>query len=804
MQEGNFFIIMKYYQIALPINVTKLYIYKSEEEIVPGCRVVVSFNNTFHTGIVWRETQEIVEKIKYKDILQIVDEKPKISSELLELALWMSKYYHSSLGQSLSAMLPSAFNIQLQRNVRLIDSSKVSIENETAQLLLKELNEEWFDISKLKEKLKINASEFNTVLEELENSGAVEINRVFDEKIKKKIANFIILLNVDPIPPLTPKQKEAYEYMKSLTTDFPLSKIASKYSYSIVKTLRNKKLLTIEPREVKKQYYTFPKKRVLKKIELTEEQQAAISSINRYIRSGKYHPFLLFGITGSGKTEVYIEIIKSALKKDKTALMLVPEIALTPQMVDRFFNAFGEEIAILHSHLNDRQRWEQWNKIKSGKSKIVIGARSAIFAPLENLGVIIVDEEHETTYKQENTPRYNGRDLSILRAKMNDAVVILGSATPSLESWNNADQDKFTLLELSHRPLSYELPTVDIIDMKKEKDPKLLLSAKLKAKIEEKLKLKQQIILLQNRRGHSSFVQCISCGKLFECSHCDISMKYHSVSQDLICHYCGHKAPMPRKCPECGSYMFSFGASGTQQIEKQLNILFPKARILRMDSDSAGRKDSYDSMFTRMREGSVDILLGTQMIAKGLDFENVTLVGVISADIGLNVPDFRAAERTFQLLTQVAGRSGRGEKSGEVIIQTYNPEHYSITTAMQQHFESFAYKELDMRRHLKYPPEYKLARLVFSHKNELYLKEQIAKNNKVIVKLKDLFTTDQLNILGPIDAPIARMQNNYRYHLILKADSVKVVSSAVSFLKDNLKMGSTIKQVIDIDPYSLM
>jgi len=261
---------------------------------------------------------------------------------------------------------------------------------------------------------------------------------------------------------------------------------------------------------------------------------------------------------------------------------------------------------------------------------------------------------------------------------------------------------------------------------------------------------------------------------------------------------------MPRKCPECGSYMFSFGASGTQQIEKQLNILFPNARILRMDSDSAGRKDSYDSMFTRMREGTVDILLGTQMIAKGLDFENVTLVGVISADIGLNVPDFRAAERTFQLLTQVAGRSGRGEKSGEVIIQTYNPEHYSITTAMKQHFESFAEKELNMRKHLKYPPEFRLARFLFSHKNELYLKEQIAKNNKVIVKLKDLFTADQLSILGPIDAPIARMQNSFRYHLILKADSVKVISSAVSFLKDNLKLGSTIKQVIDIDPYNLM
>jgi primosomal protein N' (replication factor Y) (superfamily II helicase) len=795
---------MKYYQIALPINVTKLYIYKTDDEISSGCRVLVSFNSSFHTGIVWQETPDIDEKIKYKAILEIIDDKPKISEELLKLALWISKYYHCSLGQSLSAMLPSAFNIQLQRKVKLADERTLDIDDKTTKKIIEAVNNEWQDIPKLKENLKIKPAEFNSVLEELENCGFIEIQRVFDEKIKKKIANFVILSQIENLPKLTPKQSEAYEHMKSISNDFPLAEIAAKYSYSVVKALRNKGLLTIEPREVKKQYFTFPDKRIQKMINLTEEQQNSISTITEYIETDKFHPFLLFGITGSGKTEVYIETIKSALKKSKTALMLVPEIALTPQMVDRFFNAFGEDIAILHSHLNDRQRWEQWNKIKSGKSKIVIGARSAIFAPLENLGVIIVDEEHETTYKQENTPRYNGRDLSILRAKMNDAVVILGSATPSLESWNNIRLNKSTLLKLSHRPLSYKLPSVKIVDMKKEKDHKLLLSENLKQKIEEKLERKEQVILLQNRRGHSSFVQCISCGKLFECPNCDISLKFHSNSQELICHYCGNKTQMPRKCPECGSYMFSFGASGTQQIEKQLNVLFPNARILRMDSDSAGKKDSYDSMFKRMREGSVDILLGTQMIAKGLDFENVTLVGVISADIGLNVPDFRAAERTFQLLTQVAGRSGRGEKSGEVIIQTFNPEHYSITTALKQDFEDFAKKEMDMRQHLKYPPDYKLARFVFSHKNEKYLKDQINKNVKIIDELNTLFNNKQLSILGPIETPIARMQNSYRYHLILKADSVKVISSVVGYLKSNLKIGSTIKQVIDIDPYSLM
>ena len=319
---------MKYYQIALPINITKLYIYKNEEEIIPGCRVLVSFNNTFHTGIIWQEIHEIEEKIKYKEILEVIDDKPKISAELLELALWIGKYYHCSLGQSLSAMLPSAFNIQLQRKVRLADNSELNLENEIAGNIVKELNEEWQDIPKLKEKLKIKPSVFNSALEELENSEIIEITRVFDEKIKKKIANFVKLIQMENIPKLTEKQNEAHGYMKSISSDFPLAKIAAKYSYSIVKALRNKGLLTIEPREVKKRYFTFPEKRVLKKIKLTMEQQNAINSICEYIKSDKFHPFLLFGITGSGKTEVYIETIKSALAMNKTALMLVPEIAL--------------------------------------------------------------------------------------------------------------------------------------------------------------------------------------------------------------------------------------------------------------------------------------------------------------------------------------------------------------------------------------------------------------------------------------------------------------------------------------------
>ncbi len=796
---------MNYYDIALPVRINKSFTYRTAENICRGCRVLVTLGSTYHTGIIFEQNEHIDTELKYKDILEVIDEKPKISENLLHLAKWISDYYQCSLGLTLSAMLPSAFNIQIQRQVRKISDEKIDENDETPETILQNINNtEWEDIPKLKKKIKLKTSLFNFWLEKLENSGIIEIKRTYDEKIKKKVANFVILNPLDKLPELTPKQAEVFKKLQEKGNDIALSEIVNDVSRSVLKAIQNKGLLRIEPREVQTRNTFLPSKRTPKKIKHTEEQKCVIDKIKTFITRKAFQTFLLFGITGSGKTEVYVQVIKQCRDAGKTALMLVPEISLTPQMVERFFNAFGEDIAILHSHLNDRERWEQWNKINTGESKIVIGARSAVFAPLDNIGIIIVDEEHETSYKQDKTPRYNGRDIAIVRAKMSNAVVILGSATPSLESWQNVQTGKYNLLKLTQRPLSYELPSVRIIDMRKEKDHKQLLSVVLKEKIEKKLKAKEQIILFQNRRGHSSFVQCISCGKLFQCPNCEISMNFHSRTQQLICHYCGHSIDMLRKCPDCGSYMFNFGAAGTQQIEKQLQIIYPTARILRMDSDSARKKESYESMFQRMRNGNVDILLGTQMIAKGLDFANVTLVGVISADIGLNIPDFRAAERTFQLLTQVAGRSGRGEKPGEVIIQTYNPDHFAITCATKQDFESFAKIELDLRKTLKYPPSFRIARFVFSHKDIKYLRTQVFKNNNVIEKLKKMFDPKTLKVLGIVQTPLVKLQNNYRFHLIIKADSIQVLFSAVNYLQENLKFGSTIKQVIDIDPYGLL
>ncbi|MDN5353683.1 MAG: hypothetical protein PWQ09_439 [Candidatus Cloacimonadota bacterium] len=790
-----------FYEVALPIRVAKNFTYKHHSKLKPGCRVVVPFNHTHHTGIVWEETEPPHSDYKIKSVWEVVDQVPALSSDILQLAGWISQYYAVSHGQALAAMLPAAFNIQVQQKVKLTAKSHNKIPPKAEALIAQLKVTEWTEIEQLKENSK--QQNFQFWIEQLEADGIIEIKRSFDSKIKKKVANFVILSEVEAIPILTKKQSEAYNFMKNLGNDFALAKIAKKFSYSIVKALRNKGLLSIEPREVETGFDFKKQPPKPKKIKLTAEQNSAIEAILQAMKQKIFRTFLLYGITGSGKTEVYIQVIKQALQQGKSALMLVPEISLTPQMVERFFAAFGQEIAILHSHLNDRQRWQEWKKISSGKCQIVIGARSAIFAPLQNIGVIIVDEEHEGSYKQDQTPRYNGRDIAIVRAKQNNAVVILGSATPSLESWQNTLNAKYTLLTLEKRPLAYQLPSVDIIDMRSNKEPESSFSQTLLDKIEDRLQKKEQIILLQNRRGHSSFVQCLSCGELFECTNCDVSMNFHSHSQKLVCHYCGLSKPMPRKCPKCGSYLFRFGAAGTQQLEKELQLHFPNAKILRMDSDSAHRKESYNAMFQNMQQGYVDILLGTQMIAKGLDFHNVTLVGVVSADIGLNIPDFRASERTFQLLTQVAGRAGRGEKAGEVVIQTYNPEHYAIDLAMQQNFRQFAEEELALRKALNYPPFHKLARVLITSTNENDLIRQVNRNKRHFEYLKRQFP-GRITILGPIAAPMPRLQNKFRQHVIIKAPTVKIISQATNFLHNNLKFSAKVKYIVDIDPYSLL
>ncbi len=789
---------MYLYQVAIPVNIRKLFSYQTPSKLEKGTRVLINFHNSFITGFIWEE-DEAKTGIKYKNVLEVVDSSSIIPIELINLAEWINRYYSVGLGIVLSAMLPPATQIQLLQEVKkILVKEYPSLEQNEQEILNLIPFENWTDILSLKQKAK-NKALYST-LEKLEDKKLIEIKRTYDQKLKKKYANFVLVNdNIDSLPKLTVKQQQAWDTINGIGKDFPLKAIADLFSYSIVKALRSKGLINIEAREVSVLRETEQQVRKPKQITLTDEQNEAVKTISEYISWGKFHPFLLFGVTGSGKTEVYIELIKRSISENKNAIVLVPEIALTPQMEERFISAFGDDIAVVHSHRNERERWEEWKRIKNKGCRIVLGARSAIFAPMENIGVIIVDEEHENSYKQDKNPRYNARDLAVMRAKYSNAVVVLGSATPSLESWYNASLNKYKLIKLTRRPANFTLPTVTVVDMKEENGTSLF-SDLLKEKILDKLKKKEQIILLHNRRGYSTYVLCMGCGHIAKCPHCDVSMIYHSDKHKLICHYCSYHQDMLRKCSKCGSYILEYGTAGTQQLEKQLQIEFPSARLLRMDTDTTTGKDSYVSMFNRMREGVVDILFGTQMIAKGLDFEGVTLVGVIAADNSINIPDFRAAEKTFQLLTQVAGRSGRGEKVGEVVIQTYNPEHYAIVTAQEQNFISFVEQELYFRNRLSYPPYFRIARFVFSSDDEIFLQEQL----NSVSPLLDAICNSGIIFLGPSPAPINKINNKYRYHLIIKSESVSKLMQTVAYLNNKIKISKQIKCDIDIDPVSLM
>ncbi|MDP8323425.1 MAG: primosomal protein N' [Candidatus Stygibacter australis] len=794
---------MFYYDIVLPLAIDKPLTYSSSIELIRGSRVIIKVRNASYTGIVWQKTAQISPEIKYLPILEIVDHSRLMPETILKLAEWVAEYYHTPLGISLFAMLPSALDVVIQTEIRLSENIDHATLSPKAVNLLKSLDDQlWTPIEKIKKSF--SGSGFYLLLEELEAAEYIEIKRTFDKKIKKKIANFVIRKKIEDMPDLTPKQLELYDFICSAGEELPLSKIASSFSYALVKALRTKNLIDIKPREILPTDTLFPTQRHPQNITPNPEQVNAINAIASALDENVFKPFLLYGITGSGKTEVYIQSIKKTLAEGKSALMLVPEISLTPQMVERFYNAFGENIAILHSRLNDRQRWQQWQNIRKGQSRIVIGARSAIFAPLKDIGIIIVDEEHENSYKQDTAPRYNGRDLAVMRAYLEKTVIVLGSATPSLESWHNTSIGKYSLLKLTKRPGNFKLPQVQIIDMKNMPDNKGFFSSELTSMIADRLKKKEQIILFQNRRGHSSFIQCLKCGLLIKCPNCDISMNYHSFNDTMICHYCGLVKQVPRKCPDCGSFLFNYGAPGTQQIEEQLKILFPQAHILRMDSDTTTSSSSYQNMFDRMKSHSIDILLGTQMISKGLDFPNVTLVGVISADVGLSFPDFRAGEATFQLLTQVAGRSGRGEIDGNVIIQTYNPTHYAITCAMSQDFPAFADIELSDRELLHYAPFFRLARIIFSGEKEPFIITTLNKYKPLFQKIEDAFPKGDIYLIGPAPAPLTRIKNKFRYHIFIKAKNNQVINKAVSLLEANLKLPSSIKLTIDIDPQNML
>lgn len=573
--------------------------------------------------------------------------------------------------------------------------------------------------------------------------------------------------------------------------EFVLRKELVNISLSSLNTLIKKNILL----EKKLEHYRLSyNEKIEAKKELTNDQKSVVDEV---LANTGYFPYLLFGVTGSGKTEVYMELIEDSLNKGKTSIVLVPEISLTPQMVLRFQKRFGDNIAAIHSALSDGEKYDEWRRIVKGEAKIVIGARSAIFAPLNNIGMIIIDEEHSDSYKQDDSnPRYNAKDIALLRGKYHNCPVIMGSATPSLEVFARAKKGVFKLLELPNRINGKSLPKINIIDMNEMiSKTKGHFSPVLLEAINDRLLKNEQIILLLNRRGYSSFVTCKNCGYTFKCPNCDITLTYHKSSRTLRCHYCGYGTKVYDTCPECHEKSINDLGVGTEKVEEELNKLFPESKILRMDFDTTSRKGMHEKMIKDFKNHEYDILLGTQIVSKGLDFDNVTLVGVINADTSLNIPDFRSSETTFSLLAQVAGRAGRSDKEGEVVIQTFNPEHYAIQYTKRYDYLGFYNKEMSIRRELKYPPYYYICYVKISGKDNKYIYEES-------LKITKLFHNKLINmiILGPSPCTIFKLNNIYRYGIILKYKSDEGLREVLNKVIEHYKDNRNIKIDVNFNP----
>ena len=596
-------------------------------------------------------------------------------------------------------------------------------------------------------------------------------------------------INIDK---LNDSQKKIIDLVKE--KELVLRKDLVDISLSSLNTLVKKDYLIEEKKE---HYRVLYKDKDIVKKKLTDLQEKVVNEVI----NGDNNTYLLYGVTGSGKTEVYMEIIDHYLNMGKTSIVLVPEISLTPQMVNRFRERFGDKIAALHSALSDGEKYDEWRRICRGEASIVIGARSAIFAPLNNIGVIIVDEEHSESYKQSDpSPRYHARDIAIKRSMYHNCSVVLGSATPSLESMARAQKGVYKYLELPERVNGRSLPEVEIVDMNHEmKKIKGHFSNRLIEEIGKRLEKKEQVILLLNRRGYSSFVTCKNCGFTFKCPNCDITLTYHKSSNTLRCHYCGYGEKVYQECPECREKSLNNLGVGTQKIEEELHEIYPMAKTLRMDYDTTSRKGKHEEMIDAFKNHEYDILLGTQMVAKGLDFSQVTLVGVINADTSLNIPDFRSSENTYSLLSQVAGRSGRAEKKGSVILQTFNPDHYAIKDTKKQDYLAFYNEEMKIRRELKYPPYYYLCNIRISGKNALYLFDEAMKIKRSLER-----NLDSVIILGPNSGNLFRINNIFRYQIIIKYKSDKELRVILNKIIEHYKSNQKIKVDIDFNPSQML
>lgn len=752
------------------------------DKMQPGCRVIVPFgmSNKHMEAYVIGLTDHIDIPIKrIKQISSLIDEYPLIPSKMLKLVEWMKEKYICFYIDAIQSVIPTPIRTKSTNMIELVEENYEEKKNRLAksEVLLDileyiEFNDGSLSIADLKSYFGDIKLEY--FLKKLLDMNLIARKQVIKSKIGKKIDKLLYIntnINAE-LSKNAAKQKELLDYIKN-NPGVTVTKLKSVYSScdSSIKTLIHKNYINV----IEKEEYRYGEQCIYedKHFLLTDMQNEAIAQIEQYFAENKN--VLLHGVTGSGKTEVYLDLIEKYIAMDKDCIILVPEISLTPQMITRFKGRLGDKIAVLHSGLNEGEKYDEWRKIKTGEVKAVVGARSAIFAPFANLGIIIIDEEHETTYKSDIKPKYITREVAEKRCQLEGAHLIMGTATPSIESYYRAQSGELGLVELPYRINGREMPEVFVVDMREElkQGNKTIFSQLLTEEILHTLKENNQLILFLNRRGHSTFVSCRECGLVMKCPRCSISLTYHMKDDNLSCHYCGIQKPNPTLCPKCGSKNIKYFGVGTQKLEKEFQKKFSIKNTLRMDADTTRFKNSHQAILDIFRSGKSKVLLGTQMISKGLDFPDVTLVGVITADTSINLPDFRSAEKTFQMIAQVAGRSGRGSKVGKVIVQTYTPEHYSIKFAQIHDYVGFYNEEIKLRRELLYPPFSHLANIIISGFDEGRL---IKVANEIGVYLDaELKAYQDVEKLGPSTAPLSKIKSKYRWQIILKGSSELVL-----------------------------
>ncbi|MGA2318378.1 MAG: primosomal protein N' [Thermodesulfobacteriota bacterium] len=802
-------------EVAVGLPVFKTFHYRIPEKMIGslqiGMRVLVPFKGRKVTGFsidLLEQPPKGVEE-KLREVEALLDEAPLIDPQMLRFYRWIADYYLYPLGEVVKTGLPPGLHLKSELILSLTQNGMESLTQGGLEPIKEKVFKEIGRCGKvsLKKILKLFLGEVSrSQLFSLKRKGFLNIEAGIEGKeVKPKFERVVQYQEGEPNQPISKKQAEILKWVKE-KGEISYSELSKRFKSPSkpIQSLQAKGFLSLSRREVCRDLSVRSELKPYPKPEPTSDQEAILGEILKGIRSKRFSPFLIYGVTGSGKTEIYLRAIEEVLIQGQEAIVLVPEISLTPQLLSRFIDRFGENLALLHSGLGRGERYDQWRRIWKGEVKIAMGARSAIFAPFKNVGIIVVDEEHDPSYKQEEKLKYHARDVAVVRAKQVEATLLLGSATPSLESFYNAEKGKFRLLNLPERIEGKPLPRVEVVDVRKEGG---LLSEKLRAGLQKNIEDKKQSLLFLNRRGFANFILCPDCGLTFKCPNCSVTLTYHLRDRSLRCHYCDYRIQAPGDCPKCEGHRLQGMGIGTERLEQEIRTLFPEAQVGRMDHDTTSRRRSHLQILKRLESGSIDILVGTQMIVKGHDFPNVTFVGVVSADTSLHFPDFRSSERTFQLLTQVAGRAGRGEVFGEVVIQTFNPDHYSILRAKDHDYIGFYQEEIQFRKALEYPPFSRFVNFRLVGNSEKRTKGMAEEMGKIGQSLLKKGYRKGIEILGPSTAPFAKMRGKFRWQMLAKGKSPQLLHQFAKELASRMDVqlqGKGVNLDIDVDPVFIL